>query len=186
MSVSLVARRYATALLELGAESGQLDALVNDIGRAASAYETSVELQHALENPLFSHASKKSVVTELSQRLGLGKTAQTTLQMLVDRRRIKTLPYIFGYLRELSDAKKGLLRAEVTTATPLSDAYYAKLQIALEKMTGKRVAVDRRTDPSIIAGVVTRIGDRIFDGSVRTRLQSMKDALLPREGGTAN
>ena len=83
-------------------------------------------------------------------------------------------------LHELSDARKGVLRAEVTTAVPLSDGYYERLRTQLERMTGKRVVVDRRTDPQLIAGVVTRIGDRVFDGSLRSRLQSLKDALMPQ------
>jgi F-type H+-transporting ATPase subunit delta len=99
--------------------------------------------------------------------------------LLVDRRRTKTLPYVARMLRELADARKGVVRAEVTTAVALADAYYARLQAQLEKMTGKRVVVDRVIDPTLIAGVVTRIGDRIFDGSLRTRLQSLKDSLMP-------
>jgi len=67
----------------------------------------------------------------------------------------------------------------VTTAAPLPDGYYARLQAQLEKMTGKRVVVHRATDPSLIGGVVTRVGDRVFDGSLRTRLHSLRDALLP-------
>ena len=62
----------------------------------------------------------------------------------------------------------------------IGEAYYARLQAQLEKMTGKKVVVDRRTDPALIAGVVTRIGDRILDGSLRTRLQSLRDALMPQ------
>jgi F-type H+-transporting ATPase subunit delta len=84
------------------------------------------------------------------------------------------------YLREQADKRRGVLRAEVTTATPLSDAYYERLRAALEKSTGQKVVVDRRLDPALVAGVVTRIGDRILDGSLRTRLQSLKDALLPQ------
>ena len=180
MSISLVARRYAKALLEIGHESGQGDALVIEITNAAETYEASAELRNAVENPLVPHPQKRAVVADVAQALGLGQTAKNLLALLVDRRRIKTLPYIARYLREMTDAKKGLLRAEVTTATPLNDAYYGRLQAQLEKMTGKRIAIDRRVDPSIIAGVVTRIGDRVFDGSVRSRLQSMKDVLLPQ------
>ena len=79
----------------------------------------------------------------------------------------------------MSDLREGVLRAEVTTATRLSDAYYTRLQEQLEKMTGKRVVIDRREDPSLVAGVVTRIGDTVIDGSLRTRLQEMSHALLP-------
>jgi hypothetical protein len=77
-------------------------------------------------------------------------------------------------LSELADARKGLVRAEVTTATPLSEAYYGRLQTQLEKMTGKRVVVDRKTDSTLIGGVITRIGDRVFDGSLRTRPMQLR------------
>jgi len=79
----------------------------------------------------------------------------------------------------MTDRKKGLLRAEVVTAAPLSEAYYARLQQQLEKMTGRKVVIDRREDASILAGVVTRIGDTVYDGSLQTRLNELKHALLP-------
>lgn len=179
MSVSIVARRYAQALLELGVEEGNLDKLVEELGAIASAWDSSPELRNALENPLVSHAAKRAVMSELCGQIGATTTARHALLLLVDRRRTKALPHIARTLRELADARKGVVRAEVTTAVPLGEAYYARLQAQLEKMTGKRVVVDRVTDPSLIAGVVTRIGDRILDGSLRTRLQSLKDSLMP-------
>jgi F-type H+-transporting ATPase subunit delta len=180
VSVQIVARRYAQALLELGSEDGSLDKIVDEMASVAGAWDTSTDLRNALENPLVALAAKKAVMNDLCEQLGATVSTRHVLQLLIDRRRIKTLPYVSQYLRELADAKKGILRAEVTTAVPLSDAYYGRLQQQLEKMTGKSVVVDRRTDPTLVAGVVARIGDRIFDGSLRTRLQSLKDALLPQ------
>jgi F-type H+-transporting ATPase subunit delta len=175
----VVARRYAKALQEIGTETGSLDQLVTEMSSAADAYASSDELQTSLENPLFPYAIKKQITTELAVALGLGATATNTLLLLGDRRRMRYLPGIAKLLREIADKKKGILRAEVVTAAPLSDAYYQKLQAQLERMTGQRVIVDRREDPSIIAGVVTRIGDTVYDGSLRTRLDEMKHALLP-------
>jgi F-type H+-transporting ATPase subunit delta len=179
MSVSIVARRYAQAVLELGVELGQLDKIVEEMSSLGDAWEASADFRNAIENPLVGHDAKKNIVTELLARIGAGAVTRNTVQLLVDRRRAKALPYVARNLRELADTRKGLLRAEVTTATPLSDAYYGRLQVQLEAMTGKKVVVDRRTDPTLIAGVVTRIGDRILDGSLRTRLESMRDALMP-------
>ena len=179
MSVSIVARRYAQALLELGVEQKDLDRLVDELGRFAESWETSGELRNAIENPLVPHAAKKAVVNELVDRLGATPTVRHALLLLVDRRRTRALPYVARMLRELADARKGLMRAEVTTAIPLEDGYYARLQAQLERMTGKHVVIDRRTDESLIAGVITRIGDRIIDGSLRTRLQSLRDAMTP-------
>jgi F-type H+-transporting ATPase subunit delta len=179
MSVSIVARRYAQALLELGVAENKLDAIVEEIAAAAGAWDSSPDFRNAIENPLVAHEAKKAVIGEMADRIGASVTTRNTLLLLVDRRRMKTLPYLARTLRELADASKGVLRAEVTTAAPLSDEYYAKLQARLEKMTGKRVVVDRRIDASLIGGVVARIGDRIFDGSLQTRLQSLRDVLLP-------
>jgi F-type H+-transporting ATPase subunit delta len=167
-------------LLELGVEEGSLDRLVDELTTVAQAWEASHELRNAVENPLVPHDVKKAVIGELATQIGATPTTRNTLLLLVDRRRTKTLPYLASYLRELADARKGVVRAEVTTAAPLSDAYYGRLQAQLEKMTGKKVVVDRKTDPALIAGVVTRIGDRILDGSLRTRLQSIRDSLMPQ------
>jgi F-type H+-transporting ATPase subunit delta len=172
-------RRYARALLELGTELEQLDALVEEIAAAAASYEGSPELQAALENPLFPYQVKKNILADVAQSIGLGTTAKNTLFLLNDRRRMRSLPGIAQSLRELNDKKKGLLRAEVVTAAPLSEAYYARLQQQLEKMTGRKVALDKREDPSIIAGVITRIGDTVYDGSLKSRLQEIKHALTP-------
>jgi F-type H+-transporting ATPase subunit delta len=179
MSVQIVAHRYAQALLELGLEQGQLDKIVEDMSTVADAWQTSPDLRNAIENPLVPHEVKRSVMGELADQIGASPTTRNTLLLLVDRRRARTLPYLAKALLHLADARKGLVRAEVTTVHPLSDAYYGRLQAQLEKITGHRVVVDRRTDPSLIGGVVTRIGDRVFDGSLRTRLQSLRDALLP-------
>ena len=179
MSASLVARRYARALLELGTAQGQLDALVEELAAVGDAWEASPELRNAIENPLVPLAAKKAVLTELAAKINASTTTRSTLLLLLDRRRAQALPYIARTLRELADARKGIVRAEVTTAAPLADDYYKRLQATLETMTGKSVVVDRRTDAALIAGVVTRIGDRIFDGSLRTRLQTLRDALTP-------
>ena len=179
MSISIVARRYAQALLELGLELGQLDKIVEDVTTVAETWDANAELRNAVENPLVPHAAKKAVMGELADAIGANPTTRSTLQLLVDRRRTKTLPYLARALRMLADARMGLVRAEVTSVGPLPESYYARLQAQLEKMTGMRVFVDRKPDPSLIGGVVARIGDRVFDGSLRTRLHSMRDAIMP-------
>jgi F-type H+-transporting ATPase subunit delta len=179
VSVSIVAKRYAQALLELGLEQGDLDAVVRDVSALADAWLGSAPLRNAIENPLVAHATKKAAMRELADALGAGPAARNMALLLVDRRRARALPHVADALRVLADARRGLLRAQVTAAASLPDAYYERLQAQLEALTGMRVLVERRTDPSLIGGVVTRIGDRILDGSVRSRLQSLREALLP-------
>jgi F-type H+-transporting ATPase subunit delta len=179
MSVSLVANRYAKALFEIGVEQNDLERIVDEMATVADAWESSADLRNVIENPLVQHATKKAVVNDVVEAISATDTVRQTLQLLVDRRRMKTLPYVARMLRELADARKGVVRAEVTTAVALSEVYYARLQAQLERMTSKRVVIDRRVDPALLGGVITRIGDRIIDGSLRTRLQSLRDAMTP-------
>ena len=174
-----VARRYAKALLEIGVESGNLSAIVADVGTLAAAYEASPELRAMLDNPLVPHAAKRAVLVEVADRAQVSAVVKNALLLLSDRRRLHALDAIAQLLREMGDLREGILRAEVTTATRLGEPYYARLQQRLEKMTGKKVALDRREDPTIIAGVITRIGDVVIDGSLRARLEEMTRALLP-------
>jgi F-type H+-transporting ATPase subunit delta len=175
----VIAKRYATALLELGSEAGQLDALVAEITRAAETYESSRELRAAFENPLVPGGAKKQIVLEVSERLGLSPTARSFLGILVDRRRIRALPPIAARLREMADRRRGITRAEVSTAMPLPEEYFERLQRELERITGGRVALDRKLDPTLLCGVLIRIGDTVYDGSLVARLKQLKETMLP-------
>jgi len=175
----VIARRYATALLELGTETGQLDGLVEELARAGQVYDASVELRSVLGDPLVSADAKKGILGDVSTRLNLGQVAKNALQLLLDRRRIAALPAIAQRLREMADAQRGILRAEVLTAMPLPEEYFTQLQAQLERVTGRRVALDRKLDPSLICGVVARVGDTVYDGSLLARLRQIKETMLP-------
>lgn len=179
MIAAHVSRRYARALLELGTEGGNLDALVDEVSRMAAAWHESADLRAVVETPTVAIDVKKSILREVTAKLALGPVTSNTVLLLTDRRRLRLIGEIAQFLRELSDARKGLVRAEVTTAVPLSEAFYSRLKEQLERLTGKHVALDKKHDPAILGGVVARIGDQIFDSSIRTRLQSLKNALLP-------
>lgn len=179
MIPGVIAKRYATALLEIGTETGHLDALVEELARAAAAYESSAELRKAFADPLVSPAAKKAIVNEIGDKLSLGAVTKNALGLLVDRRRLVALPAIAMRLREMADAKRGILRAEVHTAMPLSEEYFEKLQRELERISGRRVALDRKLDSALIGGVVVRVGDTVYDGSLVARLRQMKDTMLP-------
>ncbi|MEO7108939.1 MAG: ATP synthase F1 subunit delta [Polyangiaceae bacterium] len=181
-----IARRYATALVEIGAEENSLDQIVEQVSLIAQTYEQNADLRKALENPLVHHDAKVAVLNDIAAGLGLSPTVKNTLLFMADRRRLSVLPGVAQRLREMNDLRRGIVRAEVVTAAPLSDEYYSRLQAQLEKMTGKRVVLDKRQDESIIAGVVTRIGDTIYDGSLKSRLQEIKNNLLDVDARTAS
>ncbi len=174
-----ISRRYAKALLELGSEAGNVDAIVTETTSVAETYASSVELQRVLGDPLVPHRVKKDILSDVAASLSLSATTKNAVLLLGDRRRLRLLPEIAQLLREMNDLQKGVVRAEVTSAVNLSEAFYERLKMQLETMTGKRVVLERKTDPTLIAGVVTRIGDQVFDGSIKTRLASLKNALMP-------
>ncbi len=179
MIAAHVSRRYARALLDIGLGEGTLEGLVGDIGKLAEVYDDSADLRASVENPVVPIAAKKAILSELCDKLGVSKTAKNAVLLLGDRRRLRLLPDIATMLREMNDAQKGLMRAEVTTAVALSDAFYQKLQTTLEKLSKKRVVLDKKHDPALIGGVVLRIGDLVLDSSLKTRLHGLKQALLP-------
>jgi F-type H+-transporting ATPase subunit delta len=179
MIPGVIARRYATALLEIGTESGQLDTLVDEMQRAAQTYDASAELRSAMADPLLPAQAKDEILSELCSRLGLSQMAKNALALLLSRRRIAALPAIAQRLREMADDKRGILRAEILTAMPLPEEYFTQLQQQLERVTGRRIALDRKLDPSLICGVVARVGDTVYDGSLLARLRQMKETMLP-------
>ncbi len=174
---SAVAERYARAISELGVETND-PALTGQIQKFAELYAGSPELKSMLDNPLVEETKREAVLRDLAQRLGLGQMAVNTLRLLAERRRLHALPDISRRLGTLADEKAGVLRAVVTSAAPLPDSYYQKLTAELEKASSRKIVIEKKQDPSLIAGVVTRIGDHTIDGSLKGRLQELERQLL--------
>jgi F-type H+-transporting ATPase subunit delta len=178
MSLETVAARYAQALLEIGAETGSLQQVSDQVSELAVAYTSSRDLKTVLTSPLVNASERSSVIGELCTRMGCSQVVRNMVGLLVERRRMAILPSMARALRTLSDERAGLVRAEVSSAKALSEDYVRRLQGELEKMTGRKVVLDRKVDPSLIGGVVTRVGDLVIDGSIRTRLADLKSQLL--------
>jgi len=178
MSYGTIGRRWARAVFDIGKETGSLTTLTRDISDFAATYAAHDELAGVLDNPLVPEKTREEILREITQRAGLSETARNTVLLLARKRRLAALPEIARQLARLADEDSGIVRAQVTSAGPLSETYISKLRAELEKATGKKVIVEHKQDPSLIAGVVTRIGDQVIDGSVRARLASFRDSLL--------
>lgn len=176
MSDDAVGRRYAQAIFELGKEEGSLAALSTAFTEFAGAYESSAELREVLDNPLVPDTQRTAILNEIAQRMGASNTAQRALRVISARRRLKALPAIARQLARLVDTDEKLVRVVVTSAGPLTDSYLAKLKAEVEKATGSRAIVQHSVDASLIAGVVTKIGDRVIDGSARSRLRTLRSS----------
>ena len=178
MVTGSLARRYAKALLSLGIEQQTYDALGKELDRLASAYHASPDLQNALTNPSFPLEKRRLVLDELARRLGLSKVVRNFVMLLLDKGRISALPDIARVYRTLVDEHAQRVRATVTSARPLDPVLETRLKTALEKQSGKTVILEKKEDPSIVGGLVTQLGDTVYDGSVRTQLQQLREQLL--------
>ncbi|MFO0588907.1 MAG: F0F1 ATP synthase subunit delta [Polyangiaceae bacterium] len=178
MSYEAIARRYAQAVFELGKESGQLVQLSKQMTSLAEVFEGSAELRTVLMNPLVSQQSAEAILVEIGQKLGVSETAVRTLRVLAQNRRLAALPEIARALSRLVDADQKTLRATVTSAGALSDGYLTKLKGELEKATGQKIEIAVNKDPSLIAGVVVQIGDKVIDGSARAKLRLFREGLV--------
>lgn len=170
MSYEAIGRRYAQAIFEIAKEQGSLSAVARELVDFGESYRQSAELRDALDNPLVPEDAREKILLEVAQRTGAGETTQRALRVVFRARRLRAVPDIATRLLTLVDEDQKVLRASVTSAQPLSDAYLARLRAQLEQATGSKVVLDASVDPTLIAGVVTQIGDRVIDGSLKSRL----------------
>ncbi len=178
MSNSPVADRYARAIFELGEEAGSLAMLSEHIKRFSDEYEGSHELRAALSHPVFDERQREDLVGAVAGRLNLSPLATNSVKLLARRRRLSVVKEIAERLMSLSDEKRSVLRVRVRSAQPLSDDYFNKLSREIQQATGRTVVLDKSVDPSLIAGVVTQIGDNTIDGTVRGRLEDYEQKLI--------
>jgi F-type H+-transporting ATPase subunit delta len=178
VSLETIAARYAGAVYELGVEGGNLPRLAEEFGALAASYQGVPELRAALESPIVDERARRALLEELATRMGLGPITRNTVGLLASRHRLSLLPYVARALNRLSDERSGVARAQVTSAAPLPVAFLERLAAELSRSTGKRVIVEHEVDPSLIGGVVTRVGDRVIDGSVKSRLATLRRGLL--------
>ncbi|MBX3130836.1 MAG: ATP synthase F1 subunit delta [Polyangiaceae bacterium] len=178
MSDGAVAERYARAVFELGVELGQLEKLAQEFTRAADTFAASAELRGVIDNPLVSESARDGLLGELAAKLGWSEVTKNTLRLMARRGRAAALPEVARRLAYLSDERAGILRAVVVSAVPLPDSVYGELKAKLETATKKKVVLERQQDPSLIGGIVTRIGDNTIDGSLEGRLAEMERQLL--------
>jgi F-type H+-transporting ATPase subunit delta len=178
MVTGSLARRYAKALLDIGIRQQTYDALGKELERTADLFDKSPDLRATLENPVFPLEKRRLVLEEIARRLGLSKVVRNFIMLLLDKGRINALRDIARVHRSLIDEHAGRVRATVTTARPLDPALEARLKTALERQSGKVVILEKHEDATIMGGLVTQLGDVVYDGSVRSQLEKLREELL--------
>jgi len=177
MTAGSIPRRYARALLDLGSDQGNYEALGREVGAFAAAMKTSPDLVDALTNPVFGRAQRRKVIDAILGRTGASPTTKNFFYLLLDRERLVFVPDIARELDAMIDEKAGRVHAEVTSAQPLSPAHEQQLKTSLERLSGKTVLMTKKHDPALLGGVVAQLGDVVYDGSLKNQLQRLREQL---------
>jgi F-type H+-transporting ATPase subunit delta len=175
--VSGVARRYASALFELAREAGEIDATERGLDRFAALVDESRDLGRLVASPVFGADEQLAGVSAVLDKAGIGGVAGNFIKLVAKNRRLFAVGEMIRAYRALAAEHRGETVAEVTSAEPLSDTHAAALTAALGEATGRTVLLKRRIDASLIGGLIVKIGSRMIDTSLKTKLNSLRIAM---------
>ncbi len=172
-----LAGRYASALFDLASEAGNISSVESDLENLGSALSESAELRALIRNPEVSRSQLAKVMAGLAQALGLSDLTANFLGVLADNRRAGDLPAMIRAFTAIAAAQRGEVNAEVASAHELSDAQLAELEKKLRAREGRTVKLKSRVDADLLGGLVVTIGSQRIDTSIRTRLNSLAQAM---------
>jgi F-type H+-transporting ATPase subunit delta len=173
----VISRRYAKALLLIGKADGEAKTYRKELSGISDLVLGDKALEQAINNPLYGLAARKRVLQAVIAQLNLSKVMRSFLLLLFDKGRIGVLSNINEFYQRMADELEGVVRAGLVSAVALSTETVEKIRTALSKKTGKEILLEVEQDTGLIGGVVTRIGDLVLDGSIKTQLLNMRESL---------
>jgi F-type H+-transporting ATPase subunit delta len=172
-----IARKYAKALLEIGKGEKNHELLGKDLDRLWGLLQENKELRMVLFSPFYPAPRRKAIVRSIGESVGLSKSTLDFVNLLIERDRMDHFPAIVKSYEELCDEVSNRLRASLAFAEKLPSQLVGEIKTQIESSTGKEVILSTLEDPSLIGGVVTKIGNIIYDGSLKTQLLKAKENL---------
>ena len=172
-----LAGRYASALFELAAEDGTVTAVESDLEKLEAALAESAELRQVTTNPELSRKAQGAAIEGVARVLGLSQLTQKFLGTLAQNRRLGALPDMIRAFQTIAAAQRGEVTAQVTSAHALTDSQLETLRQKLTAREGRTVKLKSSVDPDLLGGLVVTIGSQRIDGSIRTRLNSLANAM---------
>ena len=172
-----MAGRYATALFDLALDANAIESVKADLDRFDGLVAASADLTRLVRSPAFSAEEQLQALSAVLDRAGIGGLAANFLKLASSNRRLFAVRDMIKAFRELVARHKGEATAEVTVAETLKDQHVDALRAALKAVTGKDVDLDVKIDPAILGGLVVKLGSRMVDSSLRTKLNAIKHAM---------
>lgn len=178
MSIETVARRYASALADVVIKNGETEVVKSELRAWEEMINGNIDLFSAFRNPAITHVDKEKILTQLLGRTKPSRTTTNFLKVLLQNGRLTDLADINSRFAAVIEERNGIVAAEVISARELGADEKASLEANISKAVGSKVRLEFNIDESIIGGVVTRIGSTVYDGSVRTQLENLKQQLV--------
>ena len=175
--VSGAAGRYASALFELAQESNAIDTVEGELATLQSAIDGSAELRAFLKSPVYGRDDQLSAVAALASKAGFGALVSNFLKLIAQNRRLSALEDMIRAFRALAADHRGEVSAEAATAAAMSDDQIKALRLEIERMVGKAVNLETRVDPELLGGLVVKIGSKMVDASLKTKLNRLKTVM---------
>ncbi len=176
-TIGVIAERYATALFDLAESRDALDAVAGDLETLLAMIEDSADLRRLLDSPVLSRADQSRAMTAVAAAAGFDAVTTNFLGLTAQHRRLMVLPAVIEFYLGRLAARRGETAASVASAVPMSPAQIETLTATLKAAFGGAVAVEVAVDPSLLGGMVVRVGSRMVDSSLRTKLQHLKLAM---------
>ncbi len=177
MITSEIAKRYAQALFDIAAEENNYAQYDKDLKLFSAILRDNASLGEFFANPVFDRDEKKAVLGEILAKTDISQTTANFLKLLAEKGRIGLIGEIQAYFEELMDGVMKKARVLVRSAFPVKDDLQARLKSTLEKMTGKDVEMVIEEDRSLLGGIVIKVGDTVYDGSVKAQLNTIRELL---------
>ncbi len=172
-----VALRYASALYDLATEAGAVAGVEADLDKMTALLDESADLRRLTSSPVFSAEDQVKAMTAVLDAAGIGGWAGNFVKLAARNRRLFVLPDMIKAFKALASAGRGEVPAEVVSAEALSDAVVANLKTALSEATAKTVTLSTRVDPALIGGLIVKVGSKMIDTSLKTRLTKLETAM---------
>ncbi|MCA0941570.1 F0F1 ATP synthase subunit delta [Yangia mangrovi] len=172
-----IAARYATAVFGIAKEEKALDKLESGIDDLSAALDESAELKDLISSPVYTREAQGKAIMAVAAKMGLAPVLTNTLGLMASKRRLFALPQLIAHLREMIAAEKGEVTAEVTSAIELTPAQASELAATLKSQIGSDVKIKSTVDESLIGGLVVKVGSKMVDTSIRSKLNSLQNAM---------
>ncbi|MBL8644143.1 MAG: F0F1 ATP synthase subunit delta [Rhodospirillaceae bacterium] len=172
-----LAARYAAALYDLADEQGALDTVAGDLKSLRKMIDDSDDFRRFIKSPVLTRAEQGAAIKAISEKAGLNALTQKFLGLVAANRRLFALPGIISAFLATLAARRGEVAAEVTSAAALSETQLGAIAAALKQTDGRKISLSSKVDPSILGGLIVRVGSRMVDSSIKSKLQRLKLAM---------